>query len=271
MEAGVTMQTFQEIPNFQKLNYIHPYYTKECSNYPQSEVAFDLGLGLEKNIAIRKAVTIDEMVKVFRVRWEGYKKYYKSEDENLDNYDLLPGTTLLLAEDQHGNAVGTIRIIDRRCGSIELDKFIDLDSFLSEEERVCVEATRFSIPKHPDSKLIKLLLWKSLFIYCQINHINTILMSARPAAARSYRCLFFENVGTSGVYSHSLLGNLKHETYKCNISERKCVMKRENRSLYDFFFGKDHPNINTDYFQVDTQEDESFKSLFHEENNAAFI
>jgi len=262
------MQTLHEIQSFQKSNYTHPCYIEERSDYLQSEKALDLGI--EENITIRKAVTVDDMVKVFRVRWEGYKKYYKSEEENLDKYDFSPKTTLLLAEDKHHNAVGTIRIIDRRYGGIELDNFIDLDSFLSEKERVCIEATRFSIPKHPDSKLIKLLLWKTLFSYCQINHINTILMSARPAAARSYKCLFFENVGPLGVYRHSLLGTLEHQTYKCNISERKYVMKKNNGHLYHFFFLKKHSNINTDYFKFYTQETEGFESPVHENENFVF-
>jgi hypothetical protein len=188
------------------------------------------------------------MVKVFHVRWEGYKKYFKSEEENMDEHDFSSETTLLLAEDRHHNPVGTMRILDRRYGSIELDKFVNLNSFLSEGERVCIEATRFSIPKHPQSKLIKLLLWKSLLLYCQINHIDTILMSVRPAAARSYQCLLFENVGPSGAYRHSLLKNLEHQTYKCNISDRKKVIKKVNWPLYHFFFIEDHSNINTDYF-----------------------
>jgi hypothetical protein len=264
----LTLEEMPKMPSFQKSNYCHAYYTDECSNHPQSEVSVDLSP--EENITIRKAVTMDDMVKVFRVRWEGYKKYYKSEDETVDESDLSPAATLLLAEDKHHNTVGTIRILDRRYGSVELDRFINVDSFLSKEERVCIEATRFSIPKHLDSKLIKLLLWKSLFLYCQINQINTILMSARPAAARSYRCLFFENVGPAGVYSHSLLGNLEHQTYKCNISERKYVIKKENKPLYQFFFDKEHPNINTDYFKSYTQT-ESLESLFYEKDDVTLI
>jgi len=254
-EARVTMQTFQEIPKIEEYGYRRPYLYKDQQREDrpdclQGKGAPDraLDLGLEETITVRKAVTVEDMVKVFHVRWEGYKKYFKSEEENMDEHDFSSETTLLLAEDKHHNPVGTMRILDRRYGSIELDKFVNLNSFLSEGERVCIEATRFSIPKHPQSKLIKLLLWKSLLLYCQINHIDTILMSVRPAAARSYQCLLFENVGPSGAYRHSLLKNLEHQTYKCNISDRKKVIKKVNWPLYHFFFIEDHSNINTDYF-----------------------
>lgn len=200
----------------------------------------------KRNIYVRRAQTCKELEKVFGVRWQGYKKYYSCKDDNLDNFDFSTQAILLLAEDENHNPVGTLRILDRRYGNIELDKFIDVDSLLSEEEKSCIEATRFSIPKHPDSKLIKHLLWKGALLYCQINRINTVIKSVRPCAARAYRALLFENVGPAGIYNHTLLGNLEHHTYKLNISKKRNVMKKYNCSLYDFFFVEDHRNINVD-------------------------
>ena len=218
-------------------------YTK-LNTYFQKTTSPDLIPGM--NIYIRRAQTCEDLEKVFEVRWQGYKKYFSCKNDCIDNLDFSPQTILLLAEDEHHNPVGTLRIIDRRYGNIELDKFIDVDSLLPEDEKSCIEATRFSIPKHPDSKLIKHLLWKSALLYCQINRINIMIKSVRPCAARAYRALLFENVGPAGIYNHTLLGNLEHHTYKLNISKKRNVMKQYNRSLYDFFFVEDHRNINVD-------------------------
>lgn len=211
----------------------------------------------EENIFIHKAITINDMRKVFNTRWEGYKKYFNHQTELIDLADFSPHATLLLAEDEHNKTLGTLRILDRRYGKIELDEFIDVDSVIPENPGSCIEATRFSIPSHSNSKSIKLLLWKALLCYCQINCIDTIVMSARPAAARAYRCLLFEDAGPLGVYCHSLLGNLEHRTYKCNISERKYVMKEKDQSLYHFFFLDDYPKINTANFKLFAPEIES--------------
>ncbi|MEW6380986.1 MAG: GNAT family N-acyltransferase [bacterium] len=245
-------QSVQGVSNFQTSDNGQPYYHqsqygKSYPHFHRSRVSTDLDI--EGSVTVRKAVTRDDLMKVFGVRWEGYKKYYKTPDENMDQFDFSPHASLLLAEDKGHNAVGTIRILDRRQGSVELDKFIDLDAILPSEKKTSViEATRFSIPSHPESKMIKMLLWKALVLYCQINHIDTIVMSARPAAARSYRCLLFENVGPLGVYKHGLLGDLEHQTYICTISERKSILKQRHWPLYHFFFVKAHSGINTDYF-----------------------
>ncbi|MGA1790294.1 MAG: N-acyl amino acid synthase FeeM domain-containing protein [bacterium] len=198
---------------------------------------------LDKAVSVHVAKTTEDLNKVFNIRWEGYKKYSFKKGEIIDEYDFSPNVTLLLAEDNYGNAVGTLRILDRRFGEIELDKFVEVDSFVSEEEGNCVEATRFSIPNHPDSKLIKHLLWKALLSYCLIGRVNVIIYSVRPQASRVYRRLLFENVGPYGVYNHPLLEDSEHHTYKCVISEKRGVLKRIDPPLYNFFFKEDHPNI----------------------------
>lgn len=264
------MELQQEMPNILNRDYNRLHCVNAYSHYPQEKGSVELDA--EKRITVRKAVTIDDMTKVFRVRWEGYKKYYKSEDENMDTCDFSPHATLLLAEDKQHNAVGTLRILDRRYGSIELDKFVNIDSFLPDEQGMnVIEATRFSIPNHPDSKVIKLLLWKALLRYCEVNHIDTILMSARPAAARSYRSLFFENVGPLGVYKHTLLGNLEHQTYKATISKERRLLKEKNWPLYHFFFVKDHSNIKTDYFKFSETNDQTFELSVPKKRNGSFF
>ena len=220
-----------------------PDHTKSISHLPKSTSPRPVP---KMNIFIRRAQTCEDLEKVFEVRWQGYKKYYSCKDDISDNFDFSPQAILLLAEDEYHTPVGTLRILDRRYGSIELDTFIDVDSLLSEEEKWCIEATRFAIPKHPDSKLIKQLLWKSLLLYCQINRMNIIIKSVRPHAARAYRALLFDNVGPEGIYNHTLLGNLEHHTYKLNIAKKRDIMKQYNRSLYDFLFVEDHYNINVD-------------------------
>ena len=58
--------------------------------------------------------------------------------------------------------------------------------------------------------------------------------------------LFFEDVGPSGIYNHSLIGNFEHHTYKCVINKKREELKRSNLPLYNFFFEEYHPNIIVD-------------------------
>ncbi len=198
-------------------------------------------------ITIRRATNQEDMWKVFDVRWKGYKKYFDNKSEMIDAYDFERNSTLLLAEDESGEAVGTMKILDRRYGRIELDDFIDIDSLLSSDGKLCVEATRFSIPMQKHSRLIKLLLWKTLVLYCRLNRVNNLILSVRSnAVARDYTRLNFHNAGPSGVYTHEQLGNIEHQTYICDIMETQEALKNNNPRMHNFLFIQDAPNIMTD-------------------------
>ncbi|MGA1826577.1 MAG: N-acyl amino acid synthase FeeM domain-containing protein [bacterium] len=195
------------------------------------------------NIFVRKADSRDDIQGVFDVRWKGYAKYFTSKEEMVDEYDLASNVTLLLAHDDQRNPLGTLRILDRRFGDIELDAFLDVDSLLPEDEQFCIEATRFSIPPHPHAGLIKLFLWKALLLYCLGNKIHTILISIRPRTARVYRRLLFDSFGPSGIYNHPLLKNLEHHCYHHTIAEKRAVMKDLYPDLYQFLYQEYHPTI----------------------------
>jgi hypothetical protein len=228
------MEQHQAALNLQDTLIQFPYFSESFS-----EIKPDL----EREIFVHRAKTEKDFQKVFYLRWQGYKKYCYNQNNIMDQFDFSPNCTLLVAEDEYHNAVGTLRILDRRFGKIGLDEFIDVDALLSGDEKKCVQAARLSIPKHPNAKLIKHLLWKALLLYCLATRVNVIIYSVRPCISRLYRCLLFENVGPSGVYNHTLLGNLEHHTYKCVIDQKREELRQKNPTLYHFFFEEDHPNI----------------------------
>ena len=88
-----------------------------------------------ENIFVRKAVTDEDLRKVFEVRWLGYQGYWKSRYEVKDKNDTAPNAIQLLANNEDDYPIGTIRILDRNNGEIELDSFLDVDSLLSDAEK----------------------------------------------------------------------------------------------------------------------------------------
>ncbi|MDY6833975.1 MAG: hypothetical protein SVY53_04150, partial [Chloroflexota bacterium] len=85
----------------------------------------------------------------------------------------------------------------------------------------------------------KWLLMKAVFLYCQLNKINTIIMSSRPVLARDYVVLGFEDIGTTGIYNHPLLGDKTHHTYKLSISDTLDRIYSHNPQLGEYFIGQD--------------------------------
>ncbi|MGA1870113.1 MAG: N-acyl amino acid synthase FeeM domain-containing protein [bacterium] len=207
---------------------------------------------LEKReqIFIRQVENQEDLIKALNIRWRGYVKYFMNKEDLVDQYDFAPNVTLFLAEDEHHKAVGTLRILDREYGNIELDEYIDVERILPNNVSRCAEVTRFSIPAHPQAKLIKLMLWKAFLLYCMRNRINNILISGRPVVRRAYKSLLFDEVGTHGTYYHPRLGNLEHRCFICNIIKKKHLLSATNPSLYDFFFVKYHATIDKNCYRT---------------------
>ncbi|MDY6834870.1 MAG: hypothetical protein SVY53_08760 [Chloroflexota bacterium] len=185
---------------------------------------------------VRTAKTREDLKRMYDVRYEGYRIYFDDKNKVIDECDFEPHCTLLIAEDANNNMVGTIRILDRRMGSIELDAHVPMEALFSGEELHCCEATRFSVPKHVDSKEIKWLLIKSVMCYCHLNGINYIIMSSRPEIARDYHTMRFRDIGNAGVYHHHDLGDTEHHSYILDIHSARDELKSCNPMLHDFFF-----------------------------------
>lgn len=177
--------------------------------------------------------TPEDRKKALQVRARGYNMY-----GNLDPEEAVAkrNETTFLAVDQDDDPVGTLRVLDRRNGKIELDNFLDVDALLDEDEKPCAEATRFAIPKHPKGMIIKILLWKAYFNYCRTQGIRTMLVSCRPLLARNYLFLLFEDIGPQGYYKHKHLKNKEHRTYKRDITNLRELWWQVRHPLYDFMF-----------------------------------
>ena len=102
---------------------------------------------LKKNaitIRLRVVKTEEDWERALEVRWQGYGKYVYNggcKYDSLDELDFAPNSSVCIAEDENGNALGTARYLDRRYGKIELDKFIDVDKLLPAQRGICVEGT----------------------------------------------------------------------------------------------------------------------------------
>ena len=191
----------------------------------------------EPQILVREARTSDDRQKVFEVRWAGYQKYFGSREEVIDGYDYQNNVTLLLATDAVNRPMGTLRILDRAEGKLELDAFLDVDALVPRAERPCVEATRFTVPRHPRSREIKLALWKAFHEYAQAHGSQSMVIWATRSAARMYQALLFEDVGEVGAFTHPSLGNKLHRTFKVHLPTVEKRYHEDSHPLRDLFFG----------------------------------
>jgi hypothetical protein len=226
----------------------------------------DMKMGIRewffKDITVRKALTEEDYRNVFECRLRGYGKYYgfNNLQEVIDDYDYSPHCCLLLAEERGKRPVGTIRIIDRRGGPIELDQFIDVEHVIKQNEHPCVEATRFSVPGKQSKfrrLLIKLLLNRAYYDYCKLNNIETMIMSLVSENKKFIdyfeKKLCFADVGVEGRYCHSILDEKEHRTFKHKVSEGEKNMAKSWNPICRLLV-RTNGNINTSGFLYETSE-----------------
>jgi len=209
-----------------------------------------------RDITVRKALSAEDYQKVFECRLRGYGQYYgfKNLHEVIDDHDLSPHCCLLLGENREGKPTGTIRIIDRRGGAIELDQFIDVEQVIKPNEHPCAEATRFSVPRG-QSKFrrlaTKLLLNRAYYDYCKLNKIETMIMSlmAENQQFIQYfeRNLRFTDVGIEGRYYHTILAGKEHRTFKQKVSTGEENMAKSWHPICRLLL-RTNKNINTTGF-----------------------
>ncbi len=187
-------------------------------------------------ISVRIARTKRDLELAKMIRRTGYRMYGTIDGDE----DEEPEATVFLAVDDDRKPLGTIRVIDQQKERIELSEFVDIDLMLDENEKPCAEATRLAILKNPKAILIKLLLWKAYFLYCQRFNVQTMLVSARPIYARNYNWLLMRDMGEQGVYRHRHLKGKIHRTFKMNVPGMKTLWKSARHPMYNFIYRDRH-------------------------------
>lgn len=193
--------------------------------------------------SIRIVKTKEDREKALFVRWLGYKKYPSFSEPKEDVFDTKANCTLLLAEDDHGAPIGTMRILDARSGCIELESFKSLSEVMPHAKfthRSFAEATRFSIPHSECSREAKLLIWKAFWLFCQTRSIEWMVIWTRPSAARDYLGLHFSDAGVAGVFTHPDLGMIVHRTFYAHTLSLPEIWRASKHPLTDVFLGIEH-------------------------------
>ncbi len=189
---------------------------------------------------VRRVMTQEDRARAFDLRWQAYRKHFDLPvpADIIDDFDNAPNCVLVLDTDEHGVAVGTLRVLDRRNGRVELDKFHDPDALLKPEEQPVAEASRLAVPSHPRSRSIKLALWRGYLRYCQETGIASMLVSGRRATAPDYEFLLFRNLGPAASYLHTQLDHVPHDYFLLDVATAPKKYRAVHHPLHDFFFAE---------------------------------
>ncbi len=189
-----------------------------------------------------------QRTRALELRVRGYSKFFSTPETAVDELDGSPHCLLLLATAPGGEEVGTMRILDGTHGPIELEAFVPFERLEAKNDvgRSYAEATRLAVSPGPWAKAAKLSLWKAFFTYSMKRRCRGMFVWGRPAAARQYRRLLFEDLGPEYEFVHPHLGPARNRSLWMDLREARERLCTANHPLYDFFFEAHHSNVRVD-------------------------
>lgn len=187
-----------------------------------------------------------DLTKAVDIRQSAYARHLPEFAETLrvpESTDAQDGVVVLLAESKlDGSALGTMRIQTNRSGPLSLEHSIDLPDWL--RVRPLAEAARLGVTDGKSGRLVKTMLFKAFFQYCQQTGIEWMVITARSPVDRQYDRLLFDDVYPGMGYIPLLhVDNIPHRIMSFEVGSAQRRWAEANHPLYDFIFRTNHPDL----------------------------
>jgi hypothetical protein len=186
------------------------------------------------------------LMKAVQIRQAAYGRHLPELAQTLgapEALDLRPGVAVLLAESKlDGAPLGTMRIQTNRFQPLALEQSITLPSSLA--SRPLAEAARLGVTGQRVGRMVKTVLFKAFFQYCQQAGIEWMVIAGRTPIDRQYERLLFDDVYPGAGYiplRHA--GNLPHRVMSFEVGSAEERWTAAGHPLYDFIFRTAHPDI----------------------------
>ena len=141
-----------------------------------------------------------------------------------------------------GAPLGSMRFRTNQNHPLDVEHSVRFPATLS--GRVLAEATRLAVTQAAEGRVVKAMLLKSMFLYCEANGVDCIVAAARSPMDRFYHWLLFEDVFPGGDFipmAHAAM--IPHRVMMCDVIETKRRWIEANHPWFDLFFRTHHPDV----------------------------
>lgn len=194
---------------------------------------------------VRVAAGEADLQRVAHLRYDAYARHLPASLTQglleVDPMDREPGVAVLLAESKaDGEQLGTLRIQTNRHRPLALEQSYTLPPSMA--EAACAEVTRLAVAQRSESRLVKTVLLKAAYLWCEAQGVRYVLVTARSPLDRQYARLMFRDVDPQqGFVPLAHVFGLPHRVMVCDIARAR--QDGAGHPLYDFWFNTDHPDI----------------------------
>ena len=215
---------------------------KTLSNTPATQAMREERLPF----SVRLVRNDEDLAKAVQVRHAAYARHMPEFAEKLrcaEPIDSEPGVALLLAQSKlDGAALGTLRIQSNAHMPLKVEQSVTLPRWM--RDRPLVEVSRLGIVGGSVGRLVKTVLIKAAFQYCEQDGIDWAIVAARAPLDRHYDQLLFEDLFPEQGFIPMRHGNnIPHRVLGFEIETGAQRWEEANHPLLNFFTQTRHTDI----------------------------
>lgn len=192
---------------------------------------------------VRNAADLDKAV---YIRHAAYGRHVPDLAEKLrqpEPTDFEDGVAVLLAESKlDGSPLGTMRIQTNQFRPLDLEASVQLPPWL--QNGTLAEAARLGVAGDRVGNMVKTVLFKAYFLYCQQAGIDWMVITARAPIDRMYERLLFSDVYPGmGYVPIRCTNDIPHRVMCLEVAAVEPRWGAAQHPLYNFFFRTHHPDL----------------------------
>jgi hypothetical protein len=137
---------------------------------------------------------------------------------------------------------GTVRIQTNEFAPLAVEQSVQLPDWLQGTRMA--EATRLGVAGGMIGRMVKIGLCKALFMYCQQQQVDWMVITARSPLDREYEAMLFGDVfGENEFLPMSHVGGLPHRVMAKPVAVARERWAEVRHPLFQFVFQTHHPDI----------------------------
>lgn len=187
-----------------------------------------------------------DLRKAVAIRHAAYARHVPDLAEHLrepESLDREDGVAVLLAESKlDGTPLGSARIQTNRFRALSVEQSVALPPHLA--DLALAEVTRLGIVGGSIGRLVKVVLIKAAFQYCEREGLDWAIAAGRAPIDKHYEQMLFQDLyPETGFLPLKHAGNLPHRVMAFEIATGPARWSAAQHPLLDFFCHTRHPDI----------------------------
>jgi hypothetical protein len=191
---------------------------------------------------VRENADLEKVVEIRRMAYGRHLPVF-AQKLGVEECDRDPGVAVLLAESKlDGAPLGTMRIQTNEYAPLAVEQSVRLPDWLAGSR--LAEATRLGVAGGGMGRVVKVMLCKALWLYCEQQLVDYMVITARAPLDREYEGMLFEDVfGEREFLPMAHVGGLPHRVLAKDVMAARRRWEEAKHPLFQFMVHTHHPDL----------------------------